>query len=38
MRLIGGCITVAGFAMYLVAVLLPGRVKVRRGASFVPAE
>jgi nitric oxide reductase subunit B len=38
MRLVGGLITFSGFVMYLIAVLMPGRVTVPRGVGFSPAE
>ncbi|HEX2944164.1 MAG TPA: cbb3-type cytochrome c oxidase subunit I [Rhodopila sp.] len=38
MRLLGGAITVTGFALYLIAVLIPGRVTVRRSVGLSPAE
>jgi nitric oxide reductase subunit B len=38
MRLIGGVITVTGFVLYLIAVLVPGRVSVRRSVELSPAE
>jgi nitric oxide reductase subunit B len=38
MRLVGGIATITGFVLYLIAVLIPGRVTVRRGVSFSPAE
>jgi nitric oxide reductase subunit B len=38
MRLIGGVITVTGFVLYLIAVLVPGRVAVRRSAELSAAE
>lgn len=37
-RLLGGVITITGFVLFLIAILIPGRATSRQGAVYSPAE